>query len=89
MSYNYKEIRPYLFTEEGQLDFIKVRDKVKELLKSAGAFQIGNILSMSGLHGDAWQRIACVDRLLEIGEIKEIARDNCCGQYRVFVNPNE
>ena len=89
MSYKYQEIRPYLFTEEGQLDFIKIRDKVKELLKLSGAFQVGNILSLSGVHGDTWQRISCVDRLVEIGEIKEIIRSDCPGQHRVFVNPRE
>lgn len=36
--YNYQEQRPFVFTEEGQKTFLKIRDKVDALSKVAGAF---------------------------------------------------
>jgi hypothetical protein len=37
--------------------------------------------------GDSWQRIACVDRLVELGEIREITNPNeVAGQHRIFVD---
>jgi hypothetical protein len=39
--------------------------------------------------GCTWFMMACVDRLVELGEIKEVLRDNIAGQYRIFVKPKE
>jgi hypothetical protein len=39
--------------------------------------------------GDSWELMACVDRLIELGEISEIERGDCPGQYRVFVKPGK
>lgn len=83
MSYSYQAERAKLFTEDGQEMFIKVRDNVHELLDSAGAFQAGK--AWQGVSGDSWKMLACLDRLVEMGEIREVT-SNTWGQHRVFVS---
>lgn len=85
MSYEYQKERPYLFTEQGQLDFLKVRDAAHELLKIAGAFRQSEVLSRSGITGNSWQMVACVDRLVELGEVEVVPRD-CWGQFTVYAS---
>ncbi len=80
--YNYLTEKPKIFTEEGQIEFLKVRDRVKYLLKEAGAFMMFSALK--DISGDSWQMMAYVDRLVELKEIKEIT-SNVAGQHRVFV----
>lgn len=80
--YNYIEEKPKIFTEKGQVDFLKTRDKVKGLLKIAGAFNITHVT----VSGDGWLAMAYVDRLVELGEIKELTSQDVRGQDRVFVN---
>ncbi len=81
--YNYLVEKPAIFTEQGQVDFIKVRDKVNELLNLAGAFNI--MKALKPVCGDGWYMIALVDRLVELGEIRELTGPDVCGQDRVFV----
>ncbi len=81
--YNYKTEKVRLFTEDGQEMFLAIRDNIKELLSRAGAFKMG--CSDRGITGDSWQMMACVDRLVELGELKEITGPNVAGQDRVFV----
>lgn len=83
MSYNYAEQRPHIFTEEGQRRFLRVRDASNELLNDAGAFCM--CAPMRGVAGDVWELMACVDRMVELGEIREITGPNVAGQDRVFV----
>lgn len=85
MSYEYAVERARLFTEDGQVIFIKVRDRAQSLLREAGAFRMGIVLD--GLSGDAWQLLACVDRLVELGEIHECTHPNLqAGQNRIFTD---
>ena len=82
--YDYRTERPKLFTEEGQILFLKIRDRVKYLLKTAGAVRMQEVIA--GIcSGDSWQMLACVDRLVELGELREVTHDVCAGQHRVFV----
>ena len=85
--YVYQQQRPYLFMESGQLQFIKIRDKVKAILKIAGAIRMDKaiIAGTGGETGGVWEMLACVDRLVEIGELKEIQIENVAGQYRIFI----
>jgi len=81
MSYSYEKEKKWLFTDQGQRKFLKIRDKVSALLKASGAFMMSNVL----IGGD-WECLACVDRLVELGEIREILQsDGVAGQHRVFV----
>jgi hypothetical protein len=82
MPYDYQVQREKIFTEKGQIRFLKVRDRVKRLLKESGAFMMQNALA--DLTGDYWEMMAHVDRLLELGEIKEIEAD-MFAQNRIFI----
>lgn len=83
MSYDYRQERPFVFTEDGQLMLLRVRDKAFELFKIAGAARLDCLIR--GLAGDTWSMLACVDRLVEIGDMREITDRTVAGQHRVFV----
>ncbi len=86
MSYCYETERPLLFTEQGQRDFLVVRDTAKELISIAGAFRQSELLGRARLTGDSWFMLACIDRLVELGEIVEIPRQ-CWTQFKVYSSP--
>ncbi len=81
--YVYKTEKPKIFTEQGVDDFIKVRDEVYRLLGNAGAFKMFS--AHKKVSGDSWLMMAYVDRLVELGEIREITGNDVAGQDRVFV----
>ena len=82
--YKYEEEKSKLFTEEGQIEFLKVRDLTKSYLDKTGAFMVDNIINKIG--GDSWFILACLDRLMELNEIKEITdKYTTFGQHRVFI----
>lgn len=81
--YNYQTEKSKIFTEDGQETFLKIRDKVQQLLKQSGAVMMENVTS--GVSGNSWLHLACVDRLVELKEIREITKENVAGQHRVFV----
>ena len=83
--YKYEEAKPRIFTEEGQRMFLAIRDNVNALIKKAGAVRMQEAMH-AGCTGSTWDMIACVDRLVELGEIREITNGPVCGQYRVFVS---
>lgn len=83
MPYNYEDEKPKLFTEQNQEHFIHIRDKVLALLDKSGAIMMDNI--MDG--GDTWLSLAFIDRMVEIGDLREVERPGCAGQHRVFVRP--
>ena len=35
---------------------------------------------------DSWMMLACVDRLVELKEIREVTGNNVAGQHRVFMS---
>lgn len=81
--YNYQTEKSKIFTENGQETFLKIRDKVHQLIKQSGAVMMQN--AIKGVTGDSWLHLACVDRLVELREIREITKENVDGQHRVFV----
>lgn len=83
MTYDYTTERPAVFTESGQVLFLKIRDNTKRLIKEAGAARLQEIIAECA--GDSWAMLACVDRLVELGEIVEVtAGQKVPGQYRIF-----
>ena len=85
--YVYQEQKKEVFKEKNQKDFLATRDHVDILLEEAVAF--GMLNAVRGITGDSWTLMAYVDRLLELGEIKEVTPDGIAGQSRVFVaGPN-
>lgn len=83
--YKYENLKQEIFTESGQVMFLKIRDNVQKMLANSGAFMMQN--AMSNVSGDTWLMLACVDRLVELKEIREIT-SNVAGQHRVFVGGN-
>ncbi len=82
--YLYESEKKNLFTERGQVTFLKIRDRAHKLLAEAGAFRQQEVTA--GCSGDSFLLHACVDRLVELGEIVEIPRQ-CWGQYKVYSTP--
>ena len=82
--YKYEDFKSKVFTEEGQIMFLKVRDFVQKHMELSGAVSMGKVLNH--VSGDCWEVMACVDRLVELGEIYELTSKNCMGQYRIFTN---
>lgn len=82
--YNYEKEKGAIFTEKGQEQFLKIRDNVHRLLEISGSVMMGNAISC--VTGDCWLHLACVDRLVELNEIREITGDNVAGQHRIFVS---
>lgn len=82
--YRYEEVRDLLFCDEGQRMFLRVRDCVRNRLSLAGAVRMEEAISNAG-GGDSWTMLACVDRLVELGEIREIPQSDVAGQHRIFV----
>jgi len=81
--YIYATQKKELFTEEGSALYQAIRDNVKNLLATSGAVMMKNAIVGTG---DSWTMLACVDRMVELGEIREVtALDSCQGQHRVFV----
>lgn len=88
MSYHYQTERAEIFTEDGQVMFLCIRDTTNKLLKVAGAARCSEM--MSGVTGSTWTMLACIDRLVELKEIREVtAPGSCAGQHRVFVRSGE
>lgn len=85
MSYDYATQRPFVFTEEGQKDFLKIRDTARDLLEEAGAVTSQKLMCVTG---DTWNMLACIDRLVELGELLEIPNTvSRAGQHRIFIAP--
>lgn len=82
MGYNYEDERSELFTDAGQRLFLEMRDRAQRLLREAGAVRMSEM--MRGSSGSSWTMLACADRMIELGEIREITTD-VAGQDRVFV----
>lgn len=81
--YQYEVEKSRLFTEDGQVMFLKIRDNVDKLLNANGAVRSQE--AMSGVTGDGWVMLACLDRLVELGELRRIYQEHVAGQHQIFV----
>jgi hypothetical protein len=81
--YNYEEQKKEIFTEHGMVVYTSIRDNLRVLFDKAGAARFGN--AIRGISGDVWTMMACVDRMVELKEIREVTQPNSCnGQDRIF-----
>lgn len=80
--YDYNREKPKLFTEEGSVKFTLIRDRVHSLLRDSGACTMEAAIRTA--LGDNWTSVACVDRLVELQEIREIT-NGVAVQERVFI----
>jgi len=84
--YKYEEIKDQLFKDNGQKILFEVRDNVNKILSQYSSVMMQD--AIKGCLGDTWLMLACVDRLVELGELIEVSRANCAGQHRVFMRKN-
>lgn len=82
--YSYHTEKPELFTEAGQVMFLRVRDAARAHLKLSGAVQCHVLMSAAG-GGSSWTMLACVDRLEELKEIRRVDDGKCSTQDQVYV----
>lgn len=81
MSYNYETMKPDLFTERGVDMLMKIKDQVGRLLFTAGAFTTEKVTRT--VTGDSWLMVACLDYLVEKGEI-DLVSDRGMRQHWVY-----
>ena len=88
MYYSYEKERETTFTEDGQVMLLKIRDNAFRLIELSGAATVERIIQ--GVGGDSWHMLACVDRLAEIGDLKEVQMAQPVrGQDRIFIRPKQ
>lgn len=83
-NYNYDIEKQKLFTDEGQKMVMKAWENAKELLDEAGAFMTFNALEGVDYH-NTFTGHAIIDRLVELGYIREVTKEGTVGQCRVYV----
>lgn len=84
--YSYQGEKKELFTDDGQRMFLAIRDHVQKCLKQAGAVRMQEAMN-AARSGSSWTMLACVDRMVELGEIREVKQPDCAAQHRIFVAP--
>lgn len=84
--YQYKEWKRRVCSPAGQKLFLAIRDQVKKLLEKSGAVGLRKVIRLPPGIGaaDVWEMMACVDRLVELKELREIKDDTYWGD-RIFV----
>ena len=87
MSYSYHKERQEVFTEHGQVMFLRIRDGVKKALAETGALTVETAMDFAG-GGSTFTMLACIDRLKELGEIEILQRNGQLSQYNVIVAAN-
>jgi len=87
MIYNYEEYKPNLLDKEELRHFLKVRDIVKDEIDSVGMMVMGAVMIRAC--GDILKTMACVEMLVEIGEIIETTqKSETWAQEREFIRNN-
>jgi hypothetical protein len=89
MSYAYAQEKTRLFDDRGQRLFIGMRDRILSVLKQAGAVRSGELMHLPDGVGaaDSWTMLAVFDRMVELGELREIQQSGyVAGQHRIFVS---
>lgn len=84
--YDYQKEKAKLFTDEGSRSFTRNRDTVLEAVGKTGAIRCAEAVQYFIRDGsDSWFKLACLDRMVELGDICEVPRGEVAGQDRVFV----
>lgn len=86
--YDYAKQRAVVFTDDGQRMFLKIRDHTLAVLQKSGAITLEKAMNGAGT-GDSWDMIACVDRMVELGELVEVPISKPVpAQHRIFMKAN-
>ena len=82
MAYSYQEERAFVFTEAGQEMLMRVNDRADRLIAQSGVVTLEKLIQ--GETGSSWSMMACVDRLVEMGRLKEVSYNAPAAQFRIF-----
>jgi len=85
MSYDYQREKGYTLTDEGSKEVIKLKNYIDNIIDKSGVMTAE--ACMEGCNcGTNWQQLACIDRLVEIGELFEVnlGYEELMGQARIF-----
>jgi hypothetical protein len=82
MSYDYSTEKSYTLTDEGQRRCFEILRTATKALAIAGCVRAQEL--MGGHSGDSFRIMACIDRLVEAGELREVPTEGAW-QHRVFV----
>jgi len=86
--YHYQDLKSAVFEPDNQALFLGIRDNAQKLIKLSGAATMGKLMILPPGVGaaDTWTMMACVDRLVELGELIEIPNPRSrAGQDRLFI----
>ncbi len=81
MAYDYASVRPSLFLEENQALFLKIRDQAARLLSEHEHATLDQLICGES---DTWLAMACVDRMVEMGDLRLVARGEIT-QYNLYI----
>lgn len=85
MAYSYETQKHKIFTEDGLSMLLKIRDQTQALIAKAGVARCDKMIA--GCSGEVWDMLACIDRLVEMGDIQEIPNTlSIAGQHRIFTS---
>lgn len=85
--YDYQKHKAFTLTDAGQRKLLKIRDFAFECFRTAGSARADKLM-IGG--GDSWDTMALIDRLVEIGDIREVGQESkIAWQCRVFVKGSE
>lgn len=76
--YRYADFKGYVLSEEGSRVVMETRDRAARLLTASGAATMSRLMPS----GDSWKAMAVVDRLVEMGDLREVTIED---PERVFV----
>ena len=87
MPYDYQQERQKILTDEGQKALLRMNREATQLLDVRPVFWLEELLRKASLPGDAWFQLALVDRLVELGQFREVKR--VLRFYTSFAEPKE
>ena len=81
--YNYEvEKESLLASDSGVKMFLKINNTAMETIKRCGVVYMSD--AIAGNYGSTWKMFACIDRLVELGEIREITQGDVDQMNRIF-----
>jgi hypothetical protein len=81
--YNYATERPWTFTDSGVLALFKAYKTAVRLIDVAGVANGMKITEECAC--DTYKMLALLDRLVELGQLREVTGPTIRGQDRIFV----
>ncbi len=79
--YDYKTERPFVFTDNGRRMLLRILKRAETLIARAGVVRLDKLM----VGGDSWNMLACIDRLVELDELRYVPQvDPCNTQHKIL-----